>query len=68
VARAGNLGWVAEDDPDAALQIGEIELHFGPRDAILANIVLQIEINRYKGNRGGGGESRRHTLSTFERQ
>jgi hypothetical protein len=67
-ARAGDLGWAAEDDPYAALQIGEIELYLGPGEAILANVVLRIETNRYKGNRGGGGESRRHILSSFERQ
>jgi hypothetical protein len=67
-SRAGDPGWVVEDGPDAALQIREIELHLEPGDTVLANVALQIEINWYKGNRGGQSESRKHTLSTFERQ
>jgi hypothetical protein len=50
-ARAGDLGWLTKDGPDVALQMREIELHLGYGDATLANIVLQVDINCYKGNR-----------------
>jgi hypothetical protein len=49
VATAARAG-VAEDGPTAALQVREIEPCLAPGEAVLANVVLRIEISGYKGN------------------